>query len=398
MNKRILYIDGLRGLACIFVFINHFLMAFFPASYLGNDAVTHFDIGIEAWYSQAPVSALTNGNFWVCVFLVVSAFVISYGILKKSEGNSEEYHLSLAKSFIKRYPRLMLPVFAVCVIILLASWCGLFANNSAAAITGSSLMQGRYEFRLSLKELFSSALVKIWLFSDETFSNSFWMLTTLFLGGFLSSILSIMAGKKNRHILLLYGFFALLLASVGSLYLTFVFGTMLAYIVVRKESWLERIQSSTLGIICAVLLLLFGLFLGGYPSGVTPTNIYRFLNHLPDTVSAYEFYHMVGAVLITGAIFCLSGIQKFLSAKPIQFLGNISFAVYLLNLPLIFSLSSGLAIIFYNTQLIRNYGLLALLILIISAVSLLLLSYLFHRFVEPVCDKITSAILSYFIQ
>jgi peptidoglycan/LPS O-acetylase OafA/YrhL len=207
-----------------------------------------------------------------------------------------------------------------------------------------------------------------------------------------------MAGKKNRHMFLLYGFFALLLASVGSLYLTFVFGTMLAYIVVRKESWLERIQSSTPGIVCAVLMLLFGLFLGGYPSGVIPTNIYRFLNHLPDTISAYEFYHMIGAALITGAIFCLSGIQKFLSAKPIQFLGNISFAVYLLNLPLVFSLSSGLAIIFYNTQLVRNYGLLALLIFVISTVSLLLLSYLFHRFVEPVCDKITSAIVSYFIQ
>lgn len=397
MKQRIAYIDGLRGLACIFVFINHFLMAFFPASYLGADAVSHFDIGIEAWYSQSPVSVITNGNFWVCVFFVISAFVISYNILKRAEDDTEHYRTALAKSFIRRYPRLMLPVFAVCIIILLASWLNLFANNSAAAVTGSSLMLGRYEYRLTLKELLSSAFVKIWLFSDETFSNSFWMLTTLFLGGFLSSVLSIMAGRKNQRMLLLYGFFALLFASFGSLYLTFVFGTMIAYIVVRKKSWLERIQNSGLCGVLAVCLLLFGLFLGGYPSGVTPTNLYRLLNHLPETIVTYEFYHMIGAVLITSAIICLPALQKFLSGKPIQFLGSISFAVYLLNLPLIFSFSSGMAIGLYNTRLIRNYGLLALLVLIASTTALLLLSYLFHRFVEPVCEKITSAIVSLFI-
>ncbi len=398
MKQRIAYIDGLRGLACIFVFINHFLMAFFPASYLGTDAVSHFDLGIEAWYAQAPISSVTNGNFWVCVFFVVSAFVISFGIMKRSEEDAEQYRTYLAKSFIKRYPRLMLPVFLVCVMILLLSWAGLFFNNSAAAITGSSLMLGRYEYRLSLKDLFSSALVKIWLFSDETFSNSFWMLTTLFLGGFISCILSIMAGKKNRRMLLLYSVFAILFASVGSFYFTFVMGTMLAYIVVRKDQLLEKIHDSSLCQICAVFILLFGLFLGGYPSGITPTNIYRFLNHLPDTVVAYECYHMAGAVLITGAIICLSSVQKFLSVKPVQFLGNISFAVYLLNLPLVFSLSSGMAILLYNTQFIRNYGIMTLIIFITSTVVLIVLSYLFRRFAESACDKVTSAIVSFFIQ
>ena len=53
MNKRISYIDGLRGIACILVFVNHFLMAFYPASYFGADAPSHFANGLDSFYAQS---------------------------------------------------------------------------------------------------------------------------------------------------------------------------------------------------------------------------------------------------------------------------------------------------------------------------------------------------------
>lgn len=395
MNKRIAYIDGLRGIACILVFVNHFLMAFFPASYLGGDTISHIPGGLDTWYASAPVSVLTNGNFWVCVFFILSAYVLSYKIL--SHADRENALDSISHSFLKRYFRLFLPVFCVCVLILIFSRLGLFVNNAAAAVTGSGLMTGRYEYPLSFYELFSSAFARIWFKADETFSNSFWMLSTLFLGGFLSSILSIMAGKRNRRMLFLYAFFALIFAFLNSLYLSFVLGTALAYISVRQHDRMEQLLQSFGVKISAVFLLLFGLFLGGYPSGIeAPANIYHLLNHLPSELTPYQFYHIFGAFLLITGILCLPQVQRWLSAKPILFLGDISFAVYLLNLPFIFSFSSGMLL--KLSASLNHYLLCSSLIFLVSAAVLLFLSYLFHHFIEPVCDKITNVIVSFFIR
>lgn len=397
MTKRISYIDGMRGIACILVFVNHFLMAFFPASYLGGDTVSHIPGGLDTRYAFAPISALTNGNFWVCVFLILSAYVLSCKILQNAD--SEHALDSISGSFLKRYFRLFLPVFFVCVLIFLMSRLGLFFNNTAAMITGSSLMTGRYEYPLSLCELFSSSFARIWFKADETFSNSFWMLSTLFLGGFLSSILSIMAGRRNRRMLVLYGFFALIFIHLDSLYLSFVLGTALAYITIRCTDRWNAYKDSVLGRVLSVAMLCMGFFLGGYPSGVAaPENIYRFLNHLPETLTPYKFYHILGACLLTAGILGLSKIQLALSVRPIRFLGNISFAVYLLNLPLIFSLSSGMLIWLNTTGICSDYLLCSLIVFLTSTVTLLLLSYLFYRFIEPVCNKITDVIVSFFIR
>lgn len=394
MNKRIPYIDGLRGIACILVFVNHFLMAFFPASYLGGDTISHISGGLDTWYATSPVSVLTNGNFWVCVFFILSAYVLSYKILQNAD--SEHALDSISNSFLKRYFRLFLPVFCVCVLILLLSRLGLFVNNAAAAITGSGLMTGRYEYPLSIYELFSSSFARIWFKADETFSNSFWMLSTLFIGGFLSSILSIMAGKRNRRMLILYGFFALIFIHLDSLYLSFVLGTALAYISVRHFEWLNRMKQAVSLKIAAVFLFLSGLFLGGYPSGVdAPANIYHYLNHLPEVLTPYKFYHIIGAFLLTAGMLCLPVLQRGLASKPILFLGDISFAVYLLNLPLIFSLSSGLLL--KMAAFFEHYLLCSALIFFISAVTLIVLSFLFHHFIEPLCNKITGVIVSFFV-
>lgn len=394
MNKRISYIDGLRGIACILVFVNHFLMAFFPASYLGGDTVSHISGGLDTWYASSPVSVLTNGNFMVCIFFILSAYIISCKILQNADKDNALD--SISNSFLKRYFRLFLPVFCVCILILILSRLGLFFNNAAAAVTGSGLMTGRYTYPLSLYELFSSSFARIWFKADETFSNSFWMLSTLLIGGFLSSILSIMAGKHNRRMLILYGFFALIFIHLDSLYLSFVFGTALAYISVRHQDWLDRIKQTMFLKVGAVLVALLGLLFGGYPSGIdAPVNLYHYLNHLPVGLTPYKFYHILGALLLTAAVLCLPVLQKVLSVKPVLFLGDISFAVYLLNLPLIFSLSSGLLL--KMALLYDSYLLCSTIIFFITLVVLLLLSYLFNRFVEPACNKVTTVIVSFFI-
>lgn len=394
MKQRITYIDGIRGFACMMVFVNHFLMAFFPASYLGADAVSHSSKKIDLWYSQSALSALTNGNFWVCVFFIVSAFVISVKIMNVTLNEPHKLSSAVSGSLIKRYPRLCLPVFVVCILIFLCQKFGFFYNNIAAAITGSSLMTGRYASPLSLTDLFTCGFIKIWFLSDETFSNSFWMLSTLFFGGFLSSILSLMVQKKNQLILLVYLFFGLICLALSSLYLTFIIGTALAYLYVFHADLLEHLKNNRLFQLAAWVFFIIGLFLGGYPSGVTPSNYYALMNHLPGSMMAYQLYHMLGAACLIASLLCLLHAQKFFSIKPILFLGKISFAVYLFNLPLIFSLSSGLLIWIYQKQLPVNYSICSAAIFVITSIILIVISWLFNRYVETFCNKMIAKFLS----
>ncbi|NLG03669.1 MAG: hypothetical protein GX567_07590, partial [Clostridia bacterium] len=134
---------------------------------------------------------------------------------------------------------------------------------------------------------------------------------------------------------------------------------------------------------------------GGYPSGVTPTNYYALLNHLPGFISAYQFYHMFGAGCLIAALLCLVQAQKFFSIKPILFLGKISFAVYLFNLPLIFSLSSALLVWIYQKQLPVNYSICSAAIFVITSICLIVISRLFNRYVETFCNHLIAKLLSF---
>ena len=56
MQKRILYIDGIKGLICIPVFLCHFLGDFHISIFRNNIVLR---------------TILMNGNFSVCVFLIM---------------------------------------------------------------------------------------------------------------------------------------------------------------------------------------------------------------------------------------------------------------------------------------------------------------------------------------
>lgn len=112
-SKRIYWIDGLKGIACIMIFVHHFFVGFMPASYYGVGAMQHGNDGWEVLLSQNPASVLINGNFWVCVFCVLSGLVQGYKIF------SMESLDRLPKDMVKRYFRLSLPVFFISLIVYL---------------------------------------------------------------------------------------------------------------------------------------------------------------------------------------------------------------------------------------------------------------------------------------
>lgn len=112
------YMNGMRGLACMVVFINHILFKYYPwiiHPYDGKDN-THL--------LQLPVVRLVHtGHSMVCIFLVMSGFVLSYSPLRKIHARqSEELVSSLCSSILRRGVRLFGPVWALAAITAVVTW------------------------------------------------------------------------------------------------------------------------------------------------------------------------------------------------------------------------------------------------------------------------------------
>jgi hypothetical protein len=114
------YLDGLRGVAALFVVIHHYAYTFTASSLQGWHAGPE---GSHNWFFQLPlIRVVHSGRFMVAIFFVISGYVLSYRSLKLArEGKQVELLDSLASSVFRRWLRLHLPVIVSTFIAFLAA-------------------------------------------------------------------------------------------------------------------------------------------------------------------------------------------------------------------------------------------------------------------------------------
>ena len=102
IGKRLYHLEGIRGLAAVSVLFAHFLQIFLPHVFYADPTEGH---GVwERELATSPLNILVNGNFAVCLFFVLSGYVLSRNFLSNGSLGG------LRRLALKRYPRLMLPV------------------------------------------------------------------------------------------------------------------------------------------------------------------------------------------------------------------------------------------------------------------------------------------------
>lgn len=376
--ERIKWIDGLRGISAFGVYLHHFIVAFIPAAFFGAGAPVRLFKGADLLLAQSPLAFPTVGNFLVCLFCIVSGLVISNQVMYSPNPEGVAYVIA------KRYLRMALPLFVISLIVYLLMRQSLFTNVEASKITGSSWLASYYIKKTSLRAVFLTSFNTVWFVGDNTFSTAFWMMSILFKGTFLSILLGEISWKYKKSCIYFYIALALVFIRIDSMYLLFVLGTILSYLMKNVEDRGKKYQ------FLWMLVLAAGLFLGGYPSGIEPTNIYRVL-WLPAYLTKFQFFHIVGAFFTVLGILYLQLVQRFLSFKGFLWLGRNAFALFLVHIPILFSLSTTLLINIHSRM--GGYQKPLAVVFLFTTATVLTASNLFHRIVEKRCYKLTDALL-----
>lgn len=366
MNK-IRYLDGLRGLAAFVVVFHHFILAFYPALFSGQDNTLHMRTGAEVYMSGSILNLLYNGNFAVCIFFVLSGYVLSYKFFLLKD------HEIITASAIKRYLRLAIPVaFSVLFAYVLMKF-SLFYNQQAADLSGSGWLGGFWNFTPNFMDALSQTFIGTFFSNIFEYNATLWTIAFEFFGAFLIfGFLALFGKMKNRH----WAYVVAIIIFFQTYYLAFILGVLLSDLMAHKNTIIRKFDRSK---IIRTVLLLSGLFFGSYPSGrdVVGT-IYEPMFNTFFTEPAIV-YHVVGSFLVIMVLLDSKRMQKFFSWKYLLFLGEISFAMYLLHFIILGSFGS---FVFLKLAPHVSYAINFIVSFVLSVGLIFLTSYLMSLYVD----------------
>jgi peptidoglycan/LPS O-acetylase OafA/YrhL len=298
-SSRLDYLDGLRGLAALSVALTHYFSFFLPW-------ISSPGAGRPGW-SGAPLALMTNSTFAIYIFFVLSGFVLSRSAQNRS--------VTLPARLLARYARLTAPM----VLALLFAWV-LYQVFPAARLEVMRLMPNGWASQGSpgeqipgVGQALQDGFFRVYLGGKSLLDAVVWTMRNELIGSFL--IYFIYRAPSTRWRvggLAALGIFGLSQAA----FLAFAAGGLLWEM--RRA---ERLRST--GWSWALLLL-------GLAMAYEPT--FRPMRHIYEA-----FLHAAGAGLVVLGILTLPVLQEIFGSRWPRFLGRISFAFYLLHMPVLFT-------------------------------------------------------------
>ena len=314
--RRLAHLEGLRGLACLQVVLNHTTQAFWPR-FADLNPLCRF---------------VSDGGVAVCLFFLLSGTVLTYAYEQDPAG--------IVRNLIRRVIRLGVPLFAACLAALVLRT---LARNGLHAAAANSAWLASHAMPLSIAGAVRDATV--WTVAGYAD-------TTLFgaLSPFLPGVITSVDGP------------------IWSLHVELWGSAMMLALVASKLGGMRtrRLAVLACAAICGLTPML--LFVAGHIAAPLARNsrsrpivgcllltagVASAAFHLAPGVYAVARIANVFAVLHPQAFFSLTSLpaaafifvgvlylpvaQRVLSTGVLRFLGRLSFAIYLLHEPLILS-------------------------------------------------------------
>ena len=383
--KKIAYLEGLRGVAALVVVISHFIRIFYPALLESNPEIIHNEF--ELWISGTPINLLYNGNFAVCIFFILSGYVLSikYHVKKDFE--------IIYEMGIKRYIRLAIPVATSIFLAFLLMKLDIFFYDEIIDTTKAT-MENPYILHHDSIRIIKLAFFDIFILGDASYNPVVWTMRYELIGSYLVFILiPIIVLLKNDYIKYIFYTISLvfIVTFLGLFFIPFILGVILC-----NMHYNNRGVFKYKGKKYKFFMLIIGLFLGSYPYTDTSYTIYNFLefDFLGQRTSG--IYHIGGAFFLMISMLSSSLLQNLFSKKLFYFLGKISFSMYLIHFIILCSFSSFIfkELIQYNL----NYNLMILLTIIPTVILILISSYFMNKYVDSLSIKVAKIIYNKFFK
>ncbi|KAI1373017.1 acyltransferase family-domain-containing protein [Hypoxylon crocopeplum] len=320
------YLDGVRGVASLIVFILHWTHIPYPSVNSGWGYKDH-----TSFWLLPFVRIIYSGAAMVSVFFVVSGFVLSHRFIQRMHRQEyTELFSGLTSLTFRRAIRLFLPAFASSTLAFVCACLGII--NVPHKVDGKP-----FEHSLSsyLEYLDMESNPWDWSADFSGFYNpQLWSIAVEFRGSMVVFLLVVGLAKTRTAIRL----------AVEGILMTHCFGHkrwdvalfIAGMILAELEVLLQKPKNPPARKLVNGLLLLtmiLGLFLCGYPrdhNTVTPG--YMWSKYVwPLTAYRRRFWLAVGAILFVGPMVFLPSVQSVFLTRPARYLGRISFALYLVH-------------------------------------------------------------------
>ncbi|WP_411553814.1 acyltransferase family protein [Paenibacillus lautus] len=360
---KIVYLDGLRGLAALIVVVSHFFQVFAPSVFEGREEIEHF--AFEGIAARTPFNLLFNGNFSVCLFFVLSGYVLSYRFFGTGDRSI------VYSSAIRRYFRLAVPALASVFLAYLILVLDLGAYGNIRGMTLSS-MPDPFAADANLLVMLKESLFHTFFTYGSQYNPVLWTMTYELFGSFMIFVFLIVCGRHRIR----YAVYAILICLfIDSYYLGFVLGMLLSDV---KNSGKERpafIHRSWI----QLLLLCAGIYLGSYPYVAPQGTVYSILQWGTADFDFFVFYHVIGSFLILTVLLHSSRMQSIFSHRFFAYLGKISFSLYLVHFTVICSFGS---YVFLYLSPFLSYGPRVLFTTILTFAVIAAMAHWFYRLVD----------------
>lgn len=373
-TKKIVALESIRGIAALVVVFWHWASIFFPAMMSGPSAFIHNPFEIIVY--QSPLSFFLTGNFAVVIFFMLSGFVLTLKYFQHKQ-------ISLFPAAIKRYVRLMPIVLASTLLGYVVLSAGLIYAQEAGVISRSMyLTNAYYYFNPSLTHALAQGLLLVFTQpwpADASYNPTLWTIYYEMLGAMLVfGFATLVRGKPKRWLL----YCIAIVAFINTYFVGFLVGCALADVYASRNDIYEKIGNARLVYKLLALVLAFSIaaypFAGSY-DGFGP--YWRALTFFPtNIVDSRTILQLIAGSIFISLALVWNSYARALGIRPLQWLGKISYALYATHFILLYSLTCWLLVVLTSRGL--RYGIATVLALVVSLPVMLLVSALFHRFIE----------------
>jgi peptidoglycan/LPS O-acetylase OafA/YrhL len=375
VNKN-LALEGLRGIACINVLLAHFLFSFLPylARYQfdSDQLIAHFRF--EHWLAHAPFSLAFNGNAPVCIFFVLSGYVLTARFAATRDP------MVLQSAALRRYLRLALPGFASVMFAWALLRLGWMWNQSAPDIGAAGWPMAVYKDQVGLGQAMFQGLFGAPLFGETSLNSPLWTLRIELIGSILLFAVQVLFAGRSYAVMAAWFVVLATALTRQSPFAVFYVAILLGSLLHPMTGWLRAHRWGTSLCLAAGLVLCAYEYSTAYAwlNGVRLPNLLPYAADL--NADRRSFWNTLGAFFLVAGVVGSRTAGLLLANRILVYLGRISFALYLLHWPIICSLS------FFAVKQGLDHGLsyagaVALSLVLTIAVSILL-SDLFYRWVD----------------